>query len=153
VSEAAAKSLVAHGEAALPVFLDMLKAQREYLRVLAARELGKLKAASAVPALIQGAKDGHILVRIHSLRALAQVAAAHAGETDKVVPALVAGLKDKEGVVKQAAIDALASVADKVSGQRAAVTKGIQACLADPNPLVAVAAQKALRSYKALPTP
>jgi len=153
VSEAAAKALVAHGEAAVPVFLEMLKAQREYLRVLAAKQLGELKAGSAAQALIQGAKDGHILVRIQSLRALAQVAAAHAVEAPKLLPALMAGLNDKEGVVKQAAIDALAALADKVGDQRDAVAKGIQACLADPNPLVAAAAEKALRSYKAPPTP
>ncbi|HUT34540.1 MAG TPA: PQQ-binding-like beta-propeller repeat protein [Planctomycetota bacterium] len=153
VSEAAAKALGAHGEAALPVFLEMSKASREYLRVLAARQLGELKAASGAPALIQGARDRHILVRIHSLRALAQVAPAHAAEAGKIIPALMAGLNDKEGVVKQAAIEALASLADKVGGQRDAVAKGIQACLADPNPLVAAAARKALRSYKAPPTP
>jgi len=149
VSEAAAKALGAHGEAALPAVLAVFADRRPYLRVIAARHMEQWKAVGAVSALIKGVKDREALVRIHALRALASVASAHEAQMAAVAPALLGGLDDRDGVVRQAAAEALALVSKQLGEQREAAIAALGRRLADPNPLVARSARAALTAFGA----
>jgi len=144
VSEAAAKALGAHGEAALPAVIKMFGSSRPYLRIIAATHLGEWRAVGGIATLVKGGKDRDALVRIHALRSLAQIAAAHAAEAPQIVAALAEGLRDREGVVRQAAIEALASVADKTAAARDSIVRDLLNRAADVNPLVRQTALGAL---------
>jgi len=147
VSEAAAKSLGGHDQAAVPALIGLIENGdwRPYLKVIAADHLGRLQAAAAVPALLLAAR-GHEdpLVRIACLRALARIAAVEGADAAAPVDALVAALDEPQGVVKRAAIELLAELADRIGDRKRAVIAGLQDLAADPNPLVANAAAAAL---------
>ncbi|KPJ72897.1 MAG: hypothetical protein AMS14_06970 [Planctomycetes bacterium DG_20] len=148
VREAAAKALGAFGEQAMGALTAMLGRGMPYLRIIAAENLGRLKAASAVPALLKLSQHHDPLVRIAAFRALAQIAAAHEAAAPKIVPALAAGLGDREGVVRRTAIESLRPLAAKVGEARGTIVKALLNCAADPNALVARAALDALPAFQ-----
>lgn len=145
VSEAAVKVLGAYGEDAVPALLTMFSEWRPYLKIVAARHLGRLESIDALPTLLKGAQDRDSIVRLACLEAIGQIAKAKDVDATKVIPALVSGLDDREGVVNGAAADALALVADKVGPERDRIVQKLLDLTAHPNAMVAGRAAAALR--------
>jgi len=155
VGEAAAKSLVGLGRPAIPALIALLGAVdwQPYLKTIAADALGQLAAAEAVPALLKGATDRNVLVRLPALQALGRIAAANPSEVDKIVPVLIADMGDREGMVRKAAIEALSLNAGRfmVGDGLAEVARKLKAAAGDPNPLVAKTAATAMEEISAPP--
>lgn len=151
VGEAAAKSLVQIGRPAIPALIALMGAVdwQPYLKTIAADGLGQLDAAEAVPALLKGAKDRNLLVRLPCLQALGRIAAAHPAEADKIIPTLLSSLDDREGMVRKAAIEALSLNAERfMTGDKPAeMARKLKAAAADKNPLVEQAAGRALKRF------
>jgi hypothetical protein len=143
VSEAAAKALGVIGRSAIPSMVTLLTKSpdyQNYLKVIAADNLGSLYALDAVPALVSATTNRDRLVRAAALRDLGDIAHVHATMRAEVVAALLKGLQDKESMVKEAALAGLVQIGDSQPTTLDAVTK----LTADPNPLVVEKARKAL---------
>lgn len=153
-SEAAAKTLGQHGAAALPAFQSLLADGRPYLRVIAAENMGRLKATQATDALIKAADLDERLTRIAAVKALGQIATTDATTAAPIIPVLVKALTDPDAAVRLGAIDALAQIADLAGKQRDVIVKGLSAAATDTNPQVAQKARSAMRdAYKLTPDP
>ena len=152
VGEEAVKLLGLHGEAAVPTLLELLEARpdyRLYLTIVPAEHLGRMRVRDASPALLRLAKHREALIRIASLKAAADIAAAHRAEAAPIGAALEGALDDAESVVKQAAIQGLARISDRLADRHDAVVAKLLDLAADRNPIVAEAARKALsESFK-----
>ena len=143
VSEAAAKALGVIGRSAIPSMVTLLTKSpdyQNYLKVIAADNLGSLYALDAVPALVSAATNRDRLVRAAALRNLSDIAHVHATIRAEVVAALLKGLQDKESMVKEAALAGLVQIGDSQPTTLDAVTK----LTTDPNPLIVEKARKAL---------
>jgi len=153
VSEAAVKALgQQEGPAAVTALCDMFKDGRVYLKASAAVGLGRLQALTAVPALLKGANDADVLVRLACLQALADIAAAHDEAAPPIVFMLSARLSDEDGGIKAAATHALGQLAGKVGSARGEIVTALLRLAADENPLVSEAAREALGEFH-LPAP
>lgn len=143
VSEAAAKALGVIGRSAIPSMMTLLTKSpdyQNYLKVIAADNLGSLCALDAVPALVSATTNRDRLVRAAALRDLADIAHVHATIHAEVVAALLKGLQDPESMVKEAALAGLVQVGDSQPTTLDAVTK----LTTDTNPLIVEKARKAL---------
>jgi outer membrane protein assembly factor BamB len=155
VGEAAAKSLAGIGRPAIPALIALMGAVdwQPYLKTIAAEALGQLAAAEAVPALLKGAGDRNLLVRLPSLQALGRIAAANREEAGRIMPVLTAALADREGTVRKTAVEALAGNAGAFApgvGLESLARKLAEAAK-DKNPLVAQAAERALAEFQLAP--
>jgi outer membrane protein assembly factor BamB len=155
VGEAAAKSLAGIGRPAIPALIALMGAVdwQPYLKTIAAEALGQLEVAEAVPALLKGAGDRNLLVRLPSLQALGRIAAANTAEAGKIMPVLTAALAHSEGTVRKTAVEALArnGGAFAPGAGREALIQKLTGVAKDKNPLVAQAATAALEELQKLP--
>ncbi|HUS59334.1 MAG TPA: PQQ-binding-like beta-propeller repeat protein, partial [Planctomycetota bacterium] len=149
VSEAAVKALCTYDKDAVPAMIEVYKTDwRPYLKVSPAQAFARLKAPEAVPALLEGMKHGDQIVRLESLKALAQIALAADAEAVKVVPVVLGSLGDREGPVRRAAAESAALLARQIGAERDDIVKKLLDCAADRNPLVRPAAMDALKALK-----
>ena len=145
VCEAAAKAVAdSDTPATVPALLGLLDDRRDYMKIIAAGGVGRLRAAAAVPALLKGAAHKNPIVRAARLQALAQIALAPEVDAAPIMTALQPALADKDGAVRLAAVRGLASLAGRAGIDRAGIAASLQSCASDPNPLVAAAARDAL---------
>jgi outer membrane protein assembly factor BamB len=121
IIEEAAKSLGRKGEAGIDSLIALLGDYRTFVRVIAISELGRLKAAKAVPGLLIATRDKDPLVRAATLQALTNIGGEKTPQFPDIVIALTAafGVKvHEELVVKHAALDGLAALGSKIIAQR-----------------------------------
>jgi len=145
VCEAAGKA-VAESDTPQTVsaLLELAGDRREYMKIIAAGGLGRLRAKAAVPALLADAAGRNPLVRVSCLQALAEIARATDADAGPILSVLQAALTGKDGVVRLAAVRGLVSVAGRAGIDRKGIAAALQGCAADPNPLVATAVREAL---------
>ena len=153
VSEEAVKVLGFYGEAAVPALIELLESGdwRPYLKIVPAGHVGRMKSASAVPALLKLVRHQDSLVRIASLKALAQIASTRDAEAAKVIPALTSALGDQEGMVKREATAGIRLLAGKLGEHREAIAKTLLDLTAEKNQIVAEQAHKVLRESLGVP--
>ncbi len=145
VCEAAAKALAASDTpASIPALLLLEDDRRDYMKVIAAQGLGRLRAVAAVPLLLQGITNAATQVRIARLQALSEIAPAPDANASLIQRALQSNLTDKEGTVRRAAILGLAELMKRPDFEQAEMIAVLESCTTDPNPLVATAARETL---------
>lgn len=155
ICEEAVKSLGRKGSPAIDPLISLVTDSRPFIRTVAISDLGRLKAAKAIPQLLVATHDKQPLVRCASLQALAQIGQSDATSTAQIVAVLLAVLADRneeEAVVRQSALDGLAILADKAEGQREEILRTLLVVQGCGNPRLAKGAQKILNNvYKASP--
>ena len=155
ICEEAAKSLGRKGQPAVDSLIVLLPDSRPFIRTVAINDLGRLKAAKAVPGLLIATHDKQPLVRSASLRALAQIAREETSHLPQAIAAMIAALakpQREEPVVRQSALEGLAILGSKVTAERQEVVQTLVEVLRDRNPRLAKRAREMLDSvYKATP--
>ena len=147
ICEEAVKSLGRKGPAAIDSLVGLVKDSRPFVRTIAINDLGRLKAAKAVPQLLAATHDKQPLVRCASLQSLAQIGQDDAASAGQIVAVLLAVLADRDGdeaVVKQSALDGLALLAGKATAPREAILRTLVAVQGYGNPRLARKAQEIL---------
>ncbi len=144
VCEAAAKAVAGSDTpATVPALLGLADDRRDYIKTIAAGGLGRLRAATAEPALLAGVTDKSPVVRAARLQALAEIALAPAVDPAAPLTALKTALADKDGTVRLAAVRGLAALAERPGIDRHDIAAALSSCASDSNPLVAAAARDA----------
>ncbi len=155
ICEEAAKSLGRKGLPAVDSLIVLLPDSRPFIRTIAINELGRLKAAKAVPKLLTATHDKQPLVRSASLQALARIGREQASCPPQIVAAMLdvlAKREREEAVVRQSALEGLAALESKVAGQRQAVVQALTEVVGDRNPRLAQRAREILQGvYRAAP--
>jgi HEAT repeat protein len=155
ICEEAVKSLGRKGPPAIDSLVGLVKDSRPFIRTVAINDLGRLKAARAVPQLLVATHDKQPLVRAASLHALAQIGQAGTDSARQIVAMLIAVLaegKGEEAVVKQSALDGLALLAGQANAQREEVLRALVAVQQCGNPRLARKSQEILSNvYTATP--
>ncbi len=155
ICEEAVKSLGRKGPPAIDPLIGLVKDSRPFIRTVAIDDLGRLKAAKAIPQLLVATHDKQPLVRCTSLQALAQISQQHTASVAQIVAALLAVLADREreeAVVKQSALDGLAILAGKANVQREEILRTLVAVQGYGNPRLAKKSQEILsKVYQATP--
>lgn len=147
VCEAAAKALAGmDNPAAVAGLLELAADRREYMKIIAAGGLGRLRVAEAVPVLLKGLDDKNPLVRIARLQALAEIGTALAVDAGPILSAVESALADAEVAVRLGAVRSLAVLAGRTGIDPARIEADLNARSSDPNPAVADAARAALPS-------
>lgn len=141
VSEEAAKALGDCGPSAAGAVCQLLVAKdrfnRSYLKSTGAENAGKLAVRAAVPALVTLVAHDRPTVRIAAVRALAQIAGAHADARPEVLPAALAALADPLGIVQVEAIELVAAMGSDLGASQTAVAAQLGKLSASTNALVA----------------
>ncbi len=155
ICEEAVKSLGRKGQPAVDSLIALLPDSRPFVRTIAINDLGRLKAAKAVPGLLIATRDKQPLVRSASLQALARIARDDTRHLPQALAAMTAALAQpqrEEPVVRQSALEGLAILGSKVTTGRQEVVKTLVEVLRDRNPLLAKKARQTLESvYQATP--
>ena len=148
VCEAAAKAVAdSDTPATVPELLSLSEDRRDYMKIIAAGGLGRLRAVVAVPLLLAGVTNKDAIVRAARLQALAGIAQAPEADPGPIVAALQKALGDNDGAVRLAAARGLGALAVRPGIDRNAIAASLQACAADANPLVTAAAREALAAF------
>ena len=87
-------------------------------------------------------------MRITSLQALGEIAAAQPEQAETIIPALLDGLADGEGVVRAAATRSLGTLAANAGTHRDEIIQRLRERTTDNNPLVAAAAKDVLETAR-----
>ena len=154
ICEEAVKSLGRKGAPAIDALISLVTDSRPFVRTVAISDLGRLRAAKAIPQLLVATRDKQPLVRCASLKALAQIGQQDPGSVAQTVTLLIAVLGDEaeEAVVKESALEGLAILADKARAQRAEILRALLAVLDCGNPRLAQKSQELLKKdYQAAP--
>ena len=155
ICEEAVKSLGSKGPVAIDPLVELVKDRRPFVRTVAINDLGRLKAAKAVPQLLVATHDKQPLVRCASLQALARIGQDDTASVAQIVAVLTAVLADgsaEEAVVKQSALEGLAVLAGRADAQRAEILAALVGVSGCGNPRLAKQSQEMLRDvYKATP--
>jgi hypothetical protein len=151
ICEEAAKCLGRKGEPAIDSLLLLVPDTRPFIRTVAIVELGRLRVAKAVPALLATLGDKQPLVRCVSYQSLAQIGRESPTDVPRVVTAMTKAAvnpEQEEAVVREAALDGLILLADKLGGERQQVRAAIAPVAQDRNPRLAKKAQSLLAQIK-----
>ena len=151
ICEEAVKSLGRKGPPAIDPLIGLVTDSRPFVRTVAIHDLGRLKAAKAVPQLLVATHDKQPLVRCASLQALAQIGREDTDSMAQTVAVLIAVLADREGeeaVVKESALDGLAILADKAHAQREEIVRTLVAVQGHGNPRLAKKSHEILQRMK-----
>jgi hypothetical protein len=97
-------NLAAYGEPAVDQFILLLQDDQSDVRALSAESLGKIRAPSAVPALIQALGDSVANVRVHAILSLATIG------SPEVVEPMMGLLEDPDNSVRRTAMGSLAEL-------------------------------------------
>lgn len=157
INEAACKALGQQGEPATDALIELLNDERDWVKIIAADNLARIKPPKATAALLVQSKiadtktEPREQVRVGCLHALGQIAAAGADATiaDQIVLRMIDALNDPKGIVRGEAIDSLALCAEKTGKNREAAIGGLKKCLTDKNPAVSQKAKEALSKFTA----
>jgi HEAT repeat protein len=104
IREQAARTLVTHGAAAVPLVLDYLRDPFNQGRALAAQVLGRIGDVGALPGLLAAMNEPDELIRANAVAALAAIGHADA------IPALQAALNDNNPRIRETAHRGLAQL-------------------------------------------
>lgn len=144
ICEEAAKCLGRKGAPAIDALLLLVPDTRPFIRTVAIVELGRLRVAKAVPALLATRGDKQPLVRCVSYQSLAQIGRASPADVPRIVTALTTAAVDREqeeAVVRETALDGLSLLADKLGDARQQVYAALAPVAQDRNPRLAKKAQ------------
>lgn len=147
ICEEAAKCLGRKGLPAVDSLVVLVPDSRPFIRTVAIIELGRLKAAKALPGILKSIGDKQPLVRCVSYQAMAQIGRedpAHVGEIVAVMCKAAANREGEEAVVRESALDGLATLADRVTADRGTVIKTLTEVAGDRNPRLAAKAREIL---------
>ena len=148
VCEAAAKAVAdSDTSATVPALIGLSEDRRDYMKIIAAGGLGRLRAVAAAPVLIAGVTNKDAIVRAARLQALAGIAQAPEADPGPIVAALQTALADKDGAVRLAVVRGLSALSARPGIDRTAIVASLRACSSDPNPLVTAAAREALAAF------
>ena len=145
VGEAAAKAVAdSDTPATVPALLELSDDRRNYMKIIAAAGLGRLRALAAAPALLAGMADKDPIVRAARLQALAEIAMTPDFDAGPSLSALHKALTDKDGAVRLAAVRGLGALLGRHGVDRKVIAASLRSCASDPSPLVTAAAREAL---------
>jgi len=145
VCEAAGKAVAeSDTPATVPALLGLSDDRRDYMKIIAADGLGRLRAVAAEPVLLAAMTNKDSIVRAARLQALAGIAAAPGADPAPILAALQSALTDKDGPVRLAAVRGLSVLLEHPGADRNAIAAALQRCASDSNPLVTAAARDAL---------
>jgi len=147
ICEEAAKCLGRKGAPAIDSLMLLVPDTRPFIRTVAIVELGRLRVAKAVPALLATLGDKQPLVRCVSYQSLAQIGRESPADVPRIAAAMTTAAvnrEQEEAVVREAALDGLILLADKLGGERQRVRAAIAPVAQDRNPRLAKKAQSLL---------
>ena len=145
VCEAAAKAVSdSDTPATVPALMGLLEDSRDYMKIIAAGGLGRLRVSTAVPALLVGVTHQKSVVRAARLQALAEIAMAPDSDPGPILVALQTALADKDGLVRVAAVHGLTTLIARPGIDRNGIATSLRYCESDTNPLVTSAARDGL---------
>ena len=145
VCEAAAKAVSdSDTPATVPALMGLLEDSRDYMKIIAAGGLGRLRVSTAVPALLVGVTHQKSVVRAARLQALAEIAMAPDSDPGPILVALQTALADKDGLVRVAAVHGLTTLIARPGIDRNGIATSLRSCESDTNPLVTSAARDGL---------
>lgn len=145
VCEAAAKAVSdSNTPATVPALMGLVADPRDYMKVIAAGGLGRLRAVGAVPALLAGVTCKKPVVRAARLQALVEIALAPAADPGPILLALQTALTDKDGSIRLVAVRGLVTLITRPGIDHTIIEVSLRSCWSDSNPLVTAAARDGL---------